>query len=47
VVVPTESVVPIIRGWGVTNSSVSAIATGVEEDLFSNADGGKIKDKLG
>jgi 1,2-diacylglycerol 3-alpha-glucosyltransferase len=45
VVTPTESVIPIIQKWGVTNLNISAIATGVEEGLFENADGGKIKEK--
>jgi glycosyltransferase involved in cell wall biosynthesis len=47
VIVPTRSVEPIIRSWGVNNPKIAAIATGVEEYLFENADGGKIKNKFG
>ncbi|MFA6383132.1 MAG: glycosyltransferase [Parcubacteria group bacterium] len=47
VITPTQSVIPIIQKWGVTNPKIKAIATGVEEDLFKNADGGKIREKFG
>jgi len=47
IITPTESVIPIIRKWGVTNPNVKAAATGVEENFFENADGGKIRNKFG
>jgi len=37
VIVPTESVVPILRKWGVTNQ-IEAISTGVDEELFQDTD---------
>jgi glycosyltransferase involved in cell wall biosynthesis len=47
VIVPTESVRPIILGWGVTNKNIVVIPTGVEEQLFENYDDGKIRNKFG
>jgi 1,2-diacylglycerol 3-alpha-glucosyltransferase len=38
VITPTQSVIEIIRGWGVTNKKIIAIPTGVEEDQFSDPD---------
>lgn len=37
-VVPTDSVIPILRGWGVTNKNVFPVATGVVEAEFQNPD---------
>ena len=46
VITPTQSVIPIIQKWGVTNPNISELATGVEEDLFAGADGEKIRNKF-
>lgn len=47
VIVPTDSIIPIIRAWGVKNKNIIPIATGVSEDEFSGADGKKIREKYG
>jgi len=47
VIVPTDSIIPIIRKWGVRNEDVFSVATGVVEKDFQNADGGKIREKYG
>jgi 1,2-diacylglycerol 3-alpha-glucosyltransferase len=47
VVAPTPSVIEIIKKWGVTNPKIKAIASGVEEELFANADADMIKNKFG
>ncbi len=47
VVVPTPSVAKIIKGWGVTNESITAVPTGVEEAEFAHADGKSIREKYG
>jgi 1,2-diacylglycerol 3-alpha-glucosyltransferase len=47
IIVPTPSVAKIIQNWGVTNSNMKAIATGVEEEIFADADGMKIKNIFG
>lgn len=47
VIVPTDSVIPIIKNWGVTNKNIFAVATGVEEREFEGADGKNIRKKYG
>jgi len=47
VITPTESVKEIIKNWGVTNKNIVSIPTGIEEDLYQNADRGKIRNKYG
>ncbi len=46
VIVPTGSVEPIIRKWGVKND-ISAVATGIVEEEFANPDGKSIRKKYG
>jgi glycosyltransferase involved in cell wall biosynthesis len=56
VIVPTDSIIPILKNWGVKNKIIP-IATGVETEQFSaiggsasggkNADGKKIREKYG
>ena len=45
VIVPTESIIGTLRKWGVT-VLIKAVASGVEEALFQNADGLSIKKKF-
>ena len=45
VIVPTDSIIPILRKWGVENKNIIPIATGVLEEEFENADGNKIREK--
>lgn len=45
VVVPTDSVIPIIRRWGVNSRNIFPVATGVTEEDFQNADRKKIRGK--
>jgi glycosyltransferase involved in cell wall biosynthesis len=45
VIVPTDSVVPIIKKWGVISENIIPIATGVAEEEFSNPDKNKIREK--
>ena len=45
IIVPTESVIPIIKNWGVNNENIKAIATGVVEEEFLNSDRKKIREK--
>lgn len=47
VITPTDSVKEIIKNWGVTNKKIVSIPTGIEEDLYQNADGSKIRNKYG
>ena len=47
VIVPTDSIIPIIKKWGVKNKNIIPIATGVLKEDFSNADGIKIREKYG
>jgi 1,2-diacylglycerol 3-alpha-glucosyltransferase len=47
VIAPTQSVIKIIRNWGVTNKKIIAIPTGVEEDQFSDPDREIIRKKYG
>jgi glycosyltransferase involved in cell wall biosynthesis len=46
VIIPTASVRSIIEGWGVNNSEIVDIATGVEREHFKNPDGEKIRESL-
>lgn len=45
IIVPTKSVIPIIKNWGVTNQYITPVATGVVEEEFLNSDRKKIRDK--
>ena len=45
VIVPTDSIIPILRKWGVTNKNIVPIATGVLEEEFANVDKNKIREK--
>ncbi|MFA6160077.1 MAG: glycosyltransferase [Parcubacteria group bacterium] len=45
VIVPTDSIIPILRKWGVENKNIIPIATGVLEEEFKNADRNKIREK--
>jgi len=47
VITPTESVKEIIRNWGVTNKNIEVISSGVEEEIYQNADGQMIRNKFG
>jgi glycosyltransferase involved in cell wall biosynthesis len=47
VIVPTPSIMDILRSWGVTNKNIIAIPTGVEETDFSNPDREKIRKENG
>ena len=45
VVAPTESLMPIIKKWGVTNSNIIPVATGVAEEEFLNVNRNEIRDR--
>lgn len=45
IIIPTESVRPIIRKWGVINPDITAIPTGVEESVFANPDKNIVRKK--
>lgn len=45
IVVPTKSIKKIIQNWGVENKNITAIPTGVEEKIYQNLDGDKIRKK--
>ncbi|MDR3582989.1 MAG: glycosyltransferase [Candidatus Pacebacteria bacterium] len=45
VVVPTDSIIPILRKWGVTNKNIIPVATGVIEEEFENPDREVIRKK--
>ncbi|HEX8974280.1 MAG TPA: glycosyltransferase [Patescibacteria group bacterium] len=47
VVVPTPSVTGIIHEWGVKNSNIISIPTGVEEELYQNPDREIVRKKYG
>jgi len=47
IIVPTESVRPIIEEWGVTNKNIQAIPTGIEEKFYQDADGNSVRQKYG
>ena len=45
VIAPTDSIIPILRKWGVTNKNIIPVATGVDEEYFINADRNIIRKK--
>ena len=45
VIVPTKSIIGILRKWGVT-APIEAVASGVEEALFQNADGLSVRKRF-
>ncbi len=45
VIVPTASIIPIIRGAGVTHDRISIVPSGVDEELFANGNGAMIRNK--
>jgi glycosyltransferase involved in cell wall biosynthesis len=47
VVVPTDSIIPILRKWGVTNKKIFPVATGVIEEEFVDPDREAIRKKYG
>jgi glycosyltransferase involved in cell wall biosynthesis len=47
IIVPTQSIEKKIRNWGVQNKNILAIATGVEEKEYNNANRGLIRKKYG
>lgn len=46
VIVPTESIKAIIRGWGVSNPNVAAVPTGIDERLFEKSNRFRIRQAL-
>lgn len=44
VIVPTQSIEPIIKDWGVVNK-IFPVATGIDEKCFSGSDRNKIREK--
>lgn len=46
VVVPTPSIVPVIKKWGVTNPHITAIQTGVSPAIFSGSNREQLRKKL-
>ncbi len=47
IITPTESVKAIIKKWGVTNKNIEAVSSGVEEEIYQNADRRIVRDKFG
>jgi len=47
VIVPTDSIIPNLRTWGVTNKNIFPVATGVVEKDFAGADRNAIRKKYG
>ncbi|MDD5396994.1 MAG: glycosyltransferase [Candidatus Moranbacteria bacterium] len=47
IIVPTKSIKKIIQNWGVSNSNIEAVATGVEESFFQGADRIGMRKQLG
>ncbi|EKE12088.1 MAG: glycosyl transferase group 1 [uncultured bacterium] len=47
VIAPTPSVVEIIKKWGVKNSFIKDVPTGINEDVFLDADGQSIRKRYG
>ncbi|MFZ2192775.1 MAG: glycosyltransferase [Candidatus Moraniibacteriota bacterium] len=45
VIVPTDSIIPILRKWGVKNKNIVPIASGVLEEEFVDSDRNKIREK--
>lgn len=46
VITPTESVKAIIRNWGVANENMEAISSGVEDEMYQNADRQIVRNKF-
>ena len=44
VIAPTDSIIPILKNWGV-KKEITAIATGIKAEEFENVDGNKIRKK--
>ncbi len=47
IIVPTPSVMGIIKKWGVANQNIAAIPTGIEEEIYQNPDRNFIRKKYG
>ena len=47
VIVPTDSIIPILREWGVKNKKIFPVATGVLEKEFEKPDRKTIREKYG
>lgn len=47
VIAPTDSIIPILKKWGVKNENIIPVATGVDEQDFENADGKNVRKKYG
>lgn len=45
VIVPTDSIIPILRKWGVKNKNIIPIASGVLEEEFVDSDRNKIRER--
>ncbi len=45
IIVPTESIKKIIQDWGVKNENIAAVPTGIEEEVYQNPDGNKIRER--
>lgn len=45
VVVPTDSIISTLRGWGVKNKNIFPVATGVVEEEFQNPDREAVRQK--
>ena len=45
VIVPTDSIIPMLRKWGVKNKNIIPIASGVLEEEFVNSDRDKVRDQ--
>ncbi len=45
IIVPTQSIINIIKKAGVKHNRISVVPSGVDEELFINADGRKVKKK--
>ncbi|MEA3322983.1 MAG: glycosyltransferase, partial [Patescibacteria group bacterium] len=45
IIVPTDSIVDVIHDAGVEHNRISTVSSGVDEDLFANPDGKKIKNQ--
>lgn len=45
VIVPTDSIISMLKKWGVENKKIIPIATGILEEEFISANGNKIREK--
>jgi len=45
VIVPTNSIIEVIRDTGVSHDRVRVVPSGVDEELFANPDGGSVRKK--